>query len=49
MECCLSQLGIEEELVQLSRHPIEILCGGPPSIKKEAKGNKKRQNDAYLN
>ena len=39
----ISQLGIEEELVQLSRHPIDILCGGPPSIEKEAKRNKKTQ------
>ena len=37
----ISQLGIEEELVQLSRHPIGILCGGLPSIEKEAKVNEK--------
>ena len=44
----ISQLGIEEELVQLSRHPIEILCGGPPSIEKEAKGNEKTRHLTQL-
>ena len=29
---CLSQLGIEEEFVQLSRQLLKILCGGQPSI-----------------
>ena len=38
---CLSQLGIEEELVQLTRWPLEILCGGQPSIGK-AKGSEAR-------
>ena len=37
---CLSQLGTEEKLVQLSRYPIEILCGGQPNIG-EAKGSEK--------
>ena len=33
-----------EKLVELLRHPVAILCGGPPSIEKEVKGNDKRKN-----
>ena len=44
----LSQLGTEEELLQLSRQTIEILCGGQSSIGK-AKGVEKQKNAAYLN
>ena len=29
---CLSQLGIEEEFVQLSRQLLKILCGRQPCI-----------------
>ena len=39
----LSQLGIEEEFVQLSRQLLKILCGGQPSIG-EAKLGKKMKN-----
>ena len=58
---CLSQFGIEEEFVQLSRQPLKILCGGQSSIgeakklKKTKKcrlsqlGTEEHKNATYLN
>ena len=40
---CLSQLGTEEELFQLSRQTIEILCVGQVSIGEATESEKKRQ------
>ena len=45
---CLSQLGIEEEFVQLSRQLLKILCGSQPSIGRTKLG-KKLKIAAYLN
>ena len=46
-KCCLSQLGIEEEFVQLLRQQLEILCGGQSSIG-EAKGVEKKREKIRL-
>ena len=46
---CLSQLGIEEEFVQLSRQLLKILCGGQPSIGEAKLGKKNAKIAAYLN
>ena len=47
-KCCLSQLGIKEEFVQLSRQLLKILCGGQPTSG-AAKWDKKWKIAAYLN
>ena len=43
------QLGTEEELLQLSRQTIEILCVGQLSIGEGTESEKNAKNTAYLN
>ena len=45
---CLSQLGTEEELLQLSRQTIEILCVSQFSIGEATESEKNAKNTAYL-
>ena len=46
---CLSQLGTEEELLQLSRQTIEILSVGQLSIGEATESEKTPKSTAYLN